>query len=56
MPNTTNVNVFHHSSFSRQHSTQSTDSESMSQSHNVTFTTDNASDIAKAITKIGRYP
>ena len=35
---------------------QSTDSESMSQSHNVTFTTDNASDIAKAITKIGRYP
>lgn len=56
MPNNTNENVSHHSSFSRQHSTQSIDSESKSQSHNVTFTTDNASDITKAITKLGRYP
>ena len=58
MPNNTNENVSHNSSFSRQHSTQSTDSESIYQStsHNVTFITDNASDIGKAITKIGGYP
>ena len=58
MPNNTNENVSHNSSFSRQNSTQSSDSESIYQStsHNVTFITDNASDISKAITDIGGYP
>ena len=57
-PNNTNENVSHNSNFSRQNSTQSSDSESIYQStsHNVTFITDNASDIGKAITKIGGYP
>ena len=51
MPNV-NVNVYTQHS-SRQHSTQSSDSDNMS--YNVTFTTDNASDITKAIKKIGKY-
>ena len=51
MPNV-NVNVYTQHS-SRQHSTQSSDSDSMS--HNVTFTTVNGSDITKAIKKIGKY-
>ena len=57
-PNNTNENVSHNSSFSRQNSTQSSDSESIYQStsHNVTFITDNASDISKAISDIGGYP
>ena len=50
-------NVSRNSSFSWQNSTQSSDSESIHQStpHNITFTTDNASDFSKAISDIGGY-